>query len=344
MHAKTGSIGVSFVSPLPLSRRVLLAVSGLSWGIARGRPARAQGFPERPIRLIVPFAAGTSSDVQARLVAARLGDRLGQPFVVENRAGAGGTLGAEVVAKARPDGHTLLLGSNGPLVNNPVLQARMPYDAAVDFAPIALLTRSPLTLVVRADSPWADAAGLIAAARARPGEFGIGSSGQGSATHFLIEQMMAQAGIRLNHVPYRGSSLSVPDVLAGNLPVAMAEFSTVLPLWRDGLLRVLAVSTAARSALMPDVPTLIESGLPGLTGGSWAALATTAGTPPAAVASLAAAAGAALADPVFQARQAELGAQLATAAERTPAGFAAFLTEERARTRRTAELAGIRPD
>lgn len=332
--------------PMPLPRRALLAALAVACsqrGLGPG-VARAQSFPERPIRLVVPFAAGTSSDVQARLLAPRMGDRLGQAFVVENRAGGGGTLGAEVVAKARPDGHTLLLGSNGPLVNNPVLQARMPYDAAADFAPVALLTRSPLTLSVRADSPWADVAGLVAAARARPGEVSIGSSGQGSATHFLIEQLMAQAGIRLNHAPYRGSSLSVPDVLAGNLPVVMAEFSTVLPLWRDGLLRILAVSTATRSALAPDVPTLIESGLPGLTGGSWAALVTAAGTPPAAIASLAGAAAAALADPAYQARQAEVGAQLATPEERTPGGLAAFLAGERARIRRTAEQAGIRPD
>jgi tripartite-type tricarboxylate transporter receptor subunit TctC len=328
-------------------RRALLAAAGALSPIMRG--ARAQpgvpaGFPDRPVRIVVPFAAGTSSDVQARLVAQRMGERLGQNFIVENRAGAGGTLGAEVVAKARPDGYTLLLGSNGPLVNNPVLQARMPYDAAADFAPIALLSRSPLTFSVRADSPFRSAAELIAAAKARPGEFSIGSSGQGSATHFLIEQLMAQAGIRLTHVPYRGSSLSVPDLVAGNIPVVMAEFSTVLPLWRDGRIRILAVSTASRSALAPDVPTLIESGLPGLTGGSWAALVTAAGTPAPVLAALAAAAAAALQDPGYQERQAEVGAQLAGEAERTPAGLAAFLAEERARIRRTAEMAGIRPE
>jgi tripartite-type tricarboxylate transporter receptor subunit TctC len=307
-------------------------------------PAPPSGFPDRPVRIVVPFAAGTSSDLQARLVGARMADRLGQPVLVENRAGGGGTLGADLVAKARPDGHTLLLGSNGPLVNNPVLQPRLPYDAAADFAPVALLSRSPLTLTVRADSPWRDVAGLLAAARARPGEVSIGSSGQGSATHFLIEQLMAAAGVRLAHVPYRGSSVSVPDVIAGNLPVAMAELSTVLPTWRGGQTRILATTGARRSALVPDAPTLVESGFPGLTGGSWAALVAPAGTPATAISVLAAAAGAALEDPAYTARQAELGAELAEAGERTPAGLAAFLDAERARTRATAERAGIRAE
>jgi tripartite-type tricarboxylate transporter receptor subunit TctC len=324
------------------TRRALLAA--LVPGPALAQAPAAPGFPERPVRIVVPFAAGTSSDLQARLAGARMAERLGQPVLVENRAGAGGTLGADAVAKARPDGHTLLLGSNGPLVNNPVLQPRLPYDAAADFAPVALLSRSPLTLTVRADSPHRDLAGLLAAARARPGELTIGSSGQGSATHFLIEQLMAAAGIRLAHVPYRGSSVSVPDLIAGNLPLVMAELSTVLPTWRGGLTRILATTGPRRSALVPDAPTLIESGFPGLTGASWAALVAPAGTPQEAVATLAAAARAALEDSAYAARQAELGAELAEAAERGPAGLAAFLDNERARTRVTAERAGIRAE
>jgi tripartite-type tricarboxylate transporter receptor subunit TctC len=248
------------------------------------------------------------------------------------------------VAKARPDGHTLLLGSNGPLVNNPVLQPRLPYDAAADFAAVALLSRSPLTLTVRADSPFRDVAGLLAAARARPGEVSIGSSGQGSATHFLIEQFMAAAGARLAHVPYRGSSVSVPDVIAGNLPVVMAELSTVLPTWRGGQTRILATTGARRSALVPEAPTLIESGFAELTGGSWAALVAPVGTPAGTIEALAEAARAALEDPAYVARQAELGAELAEPAERTPGGLAAFLHAERARTRTTAERAGIRAE
>lgn len=321
------------------TRRAALAAPAVLFA---PRAARA-AFPERPVRIVVPFAAGTSSDLQARMIGERMVPVLGQPVVVENRAGAGGTLGADVVAKSPPDGHTLLLGSNGPLTNAPVLQARLAYDPAKDFAPVAMLSRSPLTLTVGADSPWQTVADVLAAARARPGTIAIGSSGQGSATHFLIEQVMAAAGIRLNHVPYRGSSMSVPDVIAGNIPLVMAEISTVLPIWRGGRVRILAMSSAARMPIAPEVPTLIESGL-NMTGGSWAGLVAAAGTPASAVAALAEAARHGLADPGYRARQAELGAEIVAATEQTPEGFAAWLTQERAAIKATAERAGIRPE
>ena len=321
------------------TRRAALALPALA---LLPRAAHA-AFPDRPVRILVPFAAGTSSDLQARIMGERMAPILGQPVVVENRAGGGGTVGADAVAKSAPDGHTLLLGSNGPLTNAPVLQARLPYDPARDFAAVAMMTRSPVTLSVRADSPWRSVADLLAAARARPGEIAIGSSGQGSATHFLIEQVMAAASVRFTHVPYRGSSASVPDVVAGNIPLVMAEISTVLPLWRDGRIRILAMSSAGRMPIAPDVPTLKESGLD-LTGGSWAGLVGAAGTPAAAVQALAAAVRAGLADPGYRARQAALGAEVVAEAEQTPQGFAAWLERERAAIRATAERAGIRPE
>lgn len=304
---------------------------------ALATPALAQ--VERPIRIIVPFAAGTSSDVQARLLALHMAPLLPQPVLVENRAGAGGSVGAEAVARAT-DGHTILLGSNGPLVNNPILQARMPYEAPGDFAPIGLVSRSPLTLTVRADSPIRDVAQYLDVARAEG--LTIGSSGQGSATHFLIEQFMAASGVRLTHVPYRGSSLSVPDTLAGNVGSVMGEISTVFPLWRDGRLRVLATTGPRRSVLMPEVPTLIEAGFPGLTGGSWAALVAPAGMPAATRAALSAALLRALEAPAYLARQQELGADVATPEERGPEALTAYWSAEMARTRATAQAANIR--
>lgn len=322
-----------------MNRRGVLAAPAL---LLAPRAAQA-AFPDRPVRIIVPFAAGTSSDLQARMIGERMAPALGQPVIVENRAGGGGTVGADAVAKSAPDGHTLLLGSNGPLTNAPVLQARLAYDPARDFAPVAMISRSPVTLSVRADSPWRSAADVLAAARARPGQIAIGSSGQGSATHFLIEQLMAAAGIQLTHVPYRGSSMSVPDVVAGNIPLVMAEISTVLPLFRGGQVRILAMSSAGRMPIAPEVPTLIEGGL-NLTGGSWAGLVAASGTPAPVVATLGAAVRRGLADPAYRARQAELGAEIVAEAEQTPGGFAAWLERERAAIRATAERAGIRPE
>jgi tripartite-type tricarboxylate transporter receptor subunit TctC len=295
------------------------------------------------VRIIVPFAAGTSSDFQARMIGERMSPVLRQPVIVENRAGAGGVVGADAVAKAAPDGYTLLLGSNGPLTNAPVLQARLPYDPERDFAAVAMISRSPVTLSVRADSPFRNLADLLAAARAKPGDLSIGSSGQGSATHFLIEQVMAAAGINLTHVPYRGSSQSVPDLIAGNIPLVMAEISTILPLWQSGRARILAMSSAGRMPIAPEIPTLIEQGL-NLTGGSWAGLVTAAGAPPEAVAALAAAVQAGLREPTYRARQAELGAEIVAEAEQNPAGFATWLRRERAEIRAIADRAGIKPE
>ncbi len=321
------------------TRRAALAAPALLFA---PRDARA-AFPERPVRIVVPFAAGTSSDLQARMIGERMAASLGQPVVVENRAGAGGTLGADAVAKSAPDGHMLLLGSNGPLTNAPVLQARLAYDPARDFAAVAMISRSPLTLTVRADSPWRSVADVLAAARAEPGRIAIGSSGQGSATHFLIEQVMAATGVRFTHVPYRGSSVSVPDVIAGNIPLVMAEVSTVLPTVQGGQTRILAMSSAGRMPIAPQVPTLIESGVD-LTGGSWAGLVGAAGTPAPVLATLAAAVRVGLANPAYRERQAQLGAEIVAEQEQSPAGFAAWLERERASIRATAERAGIRPE
>ncbi len=322
-----------------ITRRSALALPALA---LLPRAARA-AFPDRPLRIIVPFAAGTSSDFQARMIGERMAPLLRQPVIVENRAGAGGVVGADAVVKAAPDGYTLLLGSNGPLTNAPVLQARLPYDLERDFAAIAMISRSPVTLSVRADSPFRSVADVLAAARAKPGELGIGSSGQGSATHFLIEQVMAAAGIGLTHVPYRGSSQSVPDLIAGNIPLVMAEISTILPLWQAGRARILAMSSAGRMPIAPEIPTLIEQGL-NLTGGSWAGLVTSAGVPPEALAALSSAVQAGLREPAYRARQAELGAEIVAEAEQNPAGFAAWLRRERSEIRAIADRAGIRPE
>ncbi|MBX6375322.1 MAG: tripartite tricarboxylate transporter substrate binding protein [Acetobacteraceae bacterium] len=323
-------------------RRDTLTFAAAGLGLAAAaHPARAAGFPDRPVRVIVPYGAGANSDVQARLITARMSERLGQPFVVENRAGAGGSIGADAVAKSRPDGYTLLVGSNGPLAVNPAVQARMLYDATKDFAPISLLSRTSHTIAVRADSPFRTLADLLAAAKADPGKIAMGSSGNASATHFTIEMLMAATGARVTHVPYRASSQNVADLLAGNVPTSMAEISTVLPTWRSGQTRVLAIAAAQRSALMPDVPTLRESGID-VVGASWIGLLAPAGTPREVIAALSDAVVAALSEAALRERLRELGTDLAAEAEMRPEGFAQFIREEQARTRRVAQQANIR--
>ena len=320
-----------------MKRRSLLAAPALL--LAPG--ARAAGFPDKPIRVVVPYAPGTNSDVQTRLVTAHMTQALGQPFVVENRAGAGGSVGAEVVAKARPDGYTLLTGSNGPLAINPALQPRLGY-AVTDFAPIGMISRASHTITVRADAPWRTLAEFIAAARADPGKISMGSSGSGSATHFSLEMLQAQAGIRLTHVPYRGSSLAVPDLVAGNVASVCSELTTVLPTFRGGLTRVLALAADKRSPLVPEVLTASEAGLPGFVGASWVGLLAPAGIAAEVLAVLAAAFRASVADATIQARIREAGADLAPEAEASPQGFAAFIQVEAARVREVAAASGMK--
>ena len=251
---------------MKFTRRAALAAPAL---LLATRAGAQGGFPNRAVRMIVPYTPGGVSDITARLIADPLAATWGHPVPVENRAGAGGVVGADAVAKAAPDGYTLLLGSNGPLTNAPVLQARLPYDLEKDFAAIAMISRSPVTLSVRADSPFRNLADLLAAARAKPGDLSIGSSGQGSATHFLIEQVMAAAGIRLTHVPYRGGAPLTTALVQNEVQVGLADLPILLPQIRAGTIRALAVGSAQRLPWLPDVPTMIELGYPSVDTNNW---------------------------------------------------------------------------
>ncbi|MCX7932973.1 MAG: tripartite tricarboxylate transporter substrate binding protein [Rhodovarius sp.] len=322
-------------------QRRLLITAAASLPLAR---PRAQGFPDRPIRLIVPFAAGGNADTVARILAPRLQERLGQPVVVENRPGAGGSLGAEVVARARADGHTLLIGSNGPLSVNPVVQARLPYDPARDLQPIGMAMQVPHCLMVQPTAPWQELRQLIAASRAAPDTLGVGTAGVASATHLALEAFKAASGARLLHVPYRGGGAALPDFLAGNVPILFTEFSTALPIHRDRRGRMLAVAAAARLPAAPEVPTMAEAGVPGFTAASYVGLVGPAGLPAPVLATLAGAFAAIVAEEEFRARMAALGGEAAPPALATPGGFAAFIAEDLARSRAAAEAAGIRPE
>ncbi|MBY0270417.1 MAG: tripartite tricarboxylate transporter substrate binding protein [Burkholderiales bacterium] len=225
--------------------------------------AQAQTYPSKPIRFVVPFAPGGSTDLLARFLAQQLATPLGQGVVVDNRAGAGGVVGAEIAARAPADGYTIVLGSAGPLTINPNVRDKTPYDTLRDFEPITLATISPFTLVVHPASPAKTVKELIALARAKPGELNFGSAGNGSVGHFSTEQFMALTGIKLVHVPYKGAGPAVTDLLGGRLNLMFENLPTIQPHVRSGKLRLLAVGTKQRSALAPEFPTIAEEGVPG---------------------------------------------------------------------------------
>lgn len=321
------------------SRRLLLAAAP---ALTLARPAAA-AYPDRPIRVIVPFAAGGNTDILARILTARMTERLGTPMVVENRAGAGGSVGAELVARATPDGYTLLFGAGGPLTANPVLQARLPYDVERDFKPIGLVGILPMVCQVTQRLPARSLTELLALMRARPGQVTVATPGNGSAAHLALELLMAGANVRASHVPYRGGSAMIPDLISGTVDAAMVELPSAYPLHRDNQAPIIAIATTERSPLMPQVQTFIEAGLPGYTAGSYGGLLAPSATPPEVIAALHAALFATLAEAAVTARIAEVGAIPATVAQRSPDGFAGFLRAELVNARRAAELAGLRP-
>lgn len=319
------------------TRRQLLAGASLA-----ALPCAAlAAWPERPIRVVVPFAAGGNADTIARILQPRLQEKLGQPVVVDNRPGAGGAVGAAEVARARPDGYTLLVGSNGPLSVNPAVQPRLPYDAEKDFAPIAMAMQVAHCLMVQQNAPYRSIADVVAATRAQPDAIGAGTAGVASATHLSLEAFKMATGARILHVPYRGGGAAVPDFVAGNVPMLFTEFSTALPLHRDGKGRILAVASAARLAALPEVPTMIEQGVAGFTASSYVGLVATAGSPAEAMQKLAAAMAAIVAEDDFQQRMAAMGGEAASGALATPEGFAAFIANDLRRSREVVRAAGI---
>ena len=327
---------------MPIRRRALLALAGAP-ALLPPRAPRAQGaFPDRPVRLVVPFAPGGNSDTVARVMAPKLSERLGQPVVVENRAGAAGNVAATQFARAKPDGYAIFLGSNGPLTVNPVIQANLGYDPAKDFTPVGLFVRTPNVLAVHRDVPARSLAELIAVSKSAPGSITCGSSGTGSTSHLAIESFNAATGAALQHVPYGSGGAMAPDLIAGTIKAGMTEISTALPLHREGVVGILATGSAQRLKVAPEVPSFEEAGVPGFRAAAFVGIVAPMGTPPEVLAMLAAAVAAAVADPGNRRRLEEMGSEMASAEEATPAGFAAFLARESAWTRAAAERAGLR--
>lgn len=275
-----------------LNRRALLALAALA-----PLPTLAQTYPARPIKLVVPYAPGGGADSVARIVAKKVSETIGQLIVIENKGGAGAILGTDQVAKAEPDGYTLLLGQSGPISINPAVYNTLPYDPIRDFAPVTMTTGYPYILVVNADLPAKTLQEFVALAKARPDSMNYGSTGVGAANHLVAELFNSKAGLKMTHVPYRGTALAVADLLAGTLTMVFGDPVSVLPHMKSGKLRALAVTSAQRSPVSPEVPTVAESGYPGFEALAWHGILVPAKTPPEIVARLNAEFVKALADP-----------------------------------------------
>jgi tripartite-type tricarboxylate transporter receptor subunit TctC len=303
--------------------------------------AHSQTYPVRPIRLMVPFPAGGGSDTMGRVVGARLGERLGQQIVVENRPGAGGSIGADAVAKAAPDGYTLLLGSTSEVVQYPNVNPKVPYSPTRDFAPVSFVGTVPLILVAHPSLPVKSVKDVIALARQRPGAINFSSAGNGSTTHLAVELLVLATGIKMTHVPYKGSPPAVADLVAGNVQIGIPTMPAALQLVRAGRLRALGVSTAKRASVLPDVPTLLEAGVKGYDTALWTGVLAPAGTPGGILARLHAETVYVLGLP--EVREALLK-QGADAESSTPEQFAAYIRSELAKWAKVVKDANVRLD
>ena len=285
-------------------------------------PALAQNFPDQPIRVIIPFPPGGPADTIARLLERPLRAMLGQPLVLEHRSGAGGVVGMEAVARARPDGHTIGLGSTGALVVAPHLMPRMPYDPVRDLAPVGEVLSVPHLLVVPAAFPARNVAELVAMARAAPGSISYASAGIGSSLHLGAELFRQRAGIDITHVPYRGAAPAITDVVAGRVQMMMGDITGLLPQVRGGALRALGISAATRFTELPDVPTIIEAGVPGVISDTFYGVLAPSGVPTERIALLSRALLGALAEPETRAALAAQGGSIIAS---TPEDFATRL-------------------
>lgn len=301
--------------------------------------AAAQGFPSKPVKLIVPFSAGSGTDIAARAVGEVMARGLGQPVVIENRPGAGGTIAAAAVAKGEADGHTVLVPSSGHAAN-PAIYPNLSYDTLKDLTGVTPLVAMPNVLVVSPAKGWKSVADLVAAAKARPGALNYASAGVGSATHFNAEKFRLQAGLTAVHVPFKGTPEAMTDVVGGRSDWFFAPLSSALPLIRDARLQALAVSTPKRSTLLPEVPTTIEAGVPGSDYTFWVALVVPAATPAAAVARLQQEAAKALAQPELVDKLAKIGAEPFAMPS---ADFNAFIAREVETAGRIVKAADIKP-
>ncbi|MBP0495067.1 Bug family tripartite tricarboxylate transporter substrate binding protein [Pararoseomonas indoligenes] len=324
---------------MTLSRRsTLLAAPALLAPLA----ARAQGpYPDRPIRFIIPFAAGGGTSVIARIVTEPMAADLGKSFVIDNRPGAGGNVAAEVVAKSPPDGYTLFYGSLGILAINPSLYRSVPFDPIRDFTPISRMTTAPNVLVVHPDVPATNLQEFLALARARPGGINYGSGGSGTTTHLSGEMLKAMTGVEITHVPYRGDGPAVVDLLANRVQCMFGNLNGMAALIRQNQVRPIAITSLGRWPAAPDIPTFDEQGVKGYEISGWSGIVAPAGTPPAIIARLRDSMVAALKVPATRARLEELGLE---PIGDTPEEFAAVLRQDLAKWREVVRASGATAD
>lgn len=321
-------------------RRLLQATMAALAALTVHGTACAQSFPNKPIRIVVPYTPGGPTDIPARLVGQKMSELLGQPVVIDNKPGAGGNIGADAVARAPADGYTLLLVTTGHTIN-PALYPKLSYDLGKDLTAVSQLTSSPMVIAVTPTLGVNTIKDLISLAKAKPGALNFGSAGNGSSTHLAPELFSMLAGIKMNHIPYRGSAPALADVMAGNAQVAFDYMTSAMPLVRDGKLKGLATTGANRSAGAPDLPTVTEAGLPGFEVVGWNGVMAPAGTPPDVIAKLNAAIKQALASKDVAERISGLGGQ---AVWSTPADFGSFVKAEMARWAHVVKASGAKID
>jgi tripartite-type tricarboxylate transporter receptor subunit TctC len=305
--------------------------------LAAGLAAQARAFPDKPVRLVVPFPAGGSTDVVSRLLGQKLSELWRQPVVIDNRPGASTILGTDLVAKAAPDGYTLLV-TTASFTIVPSLASRLPYDPAKDFEPITLINTTPLVLVVNPNVPARSLQELIALAKARPGALNFGSSGSGGSNHLAGELFNAMAGVKMVHVPYKGNAPALNDLVGGHVDVVFNGLTSAMPLIKSGKLRPLAVTSLARADALPEIPTLDELGMKGFQAVGWSGLSAPARTPREVIARINADVVKIIRSPAMLER---LKAEGSDPVGNSPEQFAAFLQEETARWSRVIRFAGI---
>lgn len=326
------------ISRARLPRAIPLALAGAALLLA-GLPAHADAWPSKPVRMVVSYPPGGTVDAVARIIAPRLSAKLGQPVVIDNRGGAGGAIGGDLVAKSAPDGYTAMLDASNH-AQNPALR-KMPFDTLRDLAPVSLLVRVPNVLVVNPAAPIKSVPDLIAQAKAKPGGINYASSGNGSAQHLAGELFASMAGVQITHVAYKGGGPALTDVMSGHVPAFFASLASSLPFIQGGKLRALAVTGKARSPALPQLPTVSEAGLPGYEVYEWNAVFVPAGTPAPVVERLSKEVAATLREPEVRTRLEALGAEVIGS---SPAELDSFRRAEIAKWTRLAKDNKIQVD